>query len=76
VARKTLKSVTPAADTFSNKEKRTFSRIRANQSTREAINTSLWSRKTKPASTTYQWRSRGGVGWGPRAALCWLKIYF
>jgi len=64
VARKTLKSVTPAADTFSNKEKRTFSRIRANQSTREAINTSLWSRKTKPASTTYQWRSKGGWAGG------------
>ena len=34
------RSVLPVADSFSNKETRTFSRIRAHQSTRETINTS------------------------------------
>jgi len=45
-----LLCVLPIADFFSNKEMRTLSRIRAHQSTRETINTSLWKRKTKPAS--------------------------
>jgi len=34
-------------------EMRTFSRIRAHQFTSETINTSLWRRKTKPASIIY-----------------------
>jgi len=50
VAPQALKSVPPVAGSFSNKEMRTFSRIRAHQSTRETMNTSLWRRKTKPAS--------------------------
>jgi len=45
-----LLSVLPVADSFSNKEMRTFNRIRAHQSTSETINKSLWRRKTKPAS--------------------------
>jgi len=36
-----LKSVLPVKDSFSNKELRTFSRIRAHQSTIETPNTSL-----------------------------------
>jgi len=36
-----LKSMLPVEDSFSNKEMRTFSRIRAHQFTRETINTSL-----------------------------------
>jgi len=36
-----LKSVLPVADSFSDKEMRTFSRIRAHQSTSETFNTSL-----------------------------------
>jgi len=41
--------VLPVADSFSNnREMRTFSRLRAHQSTRET-NTSLCRRKTKPA---------------------------
>jgi len=32
---------------------RTFGRIRAHQSTSETFNTSLWRRKTKPASVNY-----------------------
>jgi len=44
-----LLSVLSVADSVSNAEMRTFSRIRAHQSTRETINTSLWRRKTKPA---------------------------
>jgi len=53
VAPQALKSVLPVTDSFSNKEMRTFSRIRAHQSTSKRINTSLWRRKTKPASVTY-----------------------
>jgi len=45
-----LKSVFSVADSFSNKDMRTFSRIRAHQSTSETINISLWKRKTTPAS--------------------------
>jgi len=43
-------SVFPVANSISNKEIPTFSRTRAHQSTCETINTSLWRRKTKPAS--------------------------
>jgi len=53
VAPQELKSVLPVEDSFSNKEKRTFSRIRANQSTSKTFTTSLWRRKTKPASLNY-----------------------
>jgi len=53
VAPQALKSLLPVGDSFSNKEPRTFSRIRAHQSTRERINTSLWRRKTKPTSVNY-----------------------
>ena len=45
-----LLSVLPVADSFSDKEMGTFIRIRAHQSTRETMKTSLWRRKTKPAS--------------------------
>ena len=45
-----LLRVLPVADSFSNEEMRTASRICVHQSTREAINTSLWRRKTKTAS--------------------------
>jgi len=48
-----LKSVLPVDDSFSNKEMRTFSRIRAHQSASETFNTRLWRRKTKPASVNY-----------------------
>jgi len=44
--------VLPVEDSFSNKEMRTFSRIRANQSASETFNTNLW-RETKPASVNY-----------------------
>jgi len=47
-----LESVLPDADSSSNKEIRTFSRIRAHQYASETFNTSWW-RKTKPASTNY-----------------------
>ena len=50
VAPQALNTVLPVADSFSNMEMRTFSRIRAHRSTSEAYNTSLWRRKTKPAS--------------------------
>jgi len=53
VAPQALKSMLPVADSFSNKEMRTASRIRAHQSTSETINTSFWRRKTKPASINY-----------------------
>ena len=53
VAPQALKCVLPVADSFSNKKMRTFSRIGAHQSTSEAFNTSLWSRKAKPASVNY-----------------------
>ena len=53
VAPQALKSVLPVAESFSNKEMRTFSRIGAHQSTSETFNTSLWRRKTKPASVSY-----------------------
>jgi len=41
VAPQALKSVLPVEDSFSNQKMRTFSRIRAHQSTSETINTSL-----------------------------------
>jgi len=41
VAPQALKSVFPVEDSFSNKEMRTFSRIREHQSTSDTINTSL-----------------------------------
>jgi len=44
-----LFSVLPVADSFSNKEMSTVSRIRVH--TRETINTSLWRRKAKSASS-------------------------
>jgi len=53
VAPQALKGVLPVADSFSNKEMRTFSRIRAHQSTSETFNTNLWRRKTKPGSVNY-----------------------
>ena len=53
VAPQALKSVLRVEHSFSNKEMRTFSRIRAHQSTRETFNTSLWRRKTKSASVNY-----------------------
>ena len=43
-------SVFPVGDFFSNKEIHTFSHIRAHQASSETFNTSLWRRKTKPAS--------------------------
>jgi len=49
VAPQELKNVLPVEDSFSNKEMRTFSRIRAHQSKSETFNTLLWTRKTKPA---------------------------
>jgi len=39
VALQALKSVLPVADSFANQEMRTFSRIRAHQSTSETVNT-------------------------------------
>ena len=48
-----LKSVLPVEDSFSNEEMRTFSRIRAHQYTSETFTTSLWRKKTKPASLNY-----------------------
>ena len=55
VAPQALKSVHPVADSFSNKEMRTFSRICAHQSTSETINTkpAFITRKTKPAFINY-----------------------
>jgi len=50
MAPQALKSLLPVADSFSNEEMRTFSRIRAHQSASETFNTRLWRRKTKPAS--------------------------
>jgi len=50
LAPQAVKSVLPVEDSFSNKEMRSSSRIRPHQSTSETINTSLWRRKTKPAS--------------------------
>jgi len=50
VAPQAFKSVFSVEDNFSNKEMRTFSRIRSQQSTSETINTNLWRRKTTPAS--------------------------
>ena len=41
MAPQALKSLLPVADSFSNEEMRTFSRIRAHQSASETINTSL-----------------------------------
>jgi len=48
-----LKSVLPVKDSFSDKEMRTFSRIRAHQSTSDTFNTLLLRKKTKPASVNY-----------------------
>jgi len=48
-----LKSVLLVEDAFSNKEIRSFSRIRAHPSTSETFNATLWRRKTKPASVNY-----------------------
>jgi len=45
--------VLPVEDSFSNQKMRTFSRIRAHQSSSETFNTSLRKRKTKPASVNY-----------------------
>jgi len=53
VAPPALKNVLPIEDSLSNKEMRTFSRIRANKFTSETFNTSLSRRKTKPASVDY-----------------------
>jgi len=53
VAPQALKSVLRVEHSFSNNEMRTFSRIRAHQSTRETFNTSLWRRKTKSASVNH-----------------------
>jgi len=54
VAAQALKSVLPVAESFSNKEMRTFSHIHAqHQCTSETINTSSWNRKTKPTSINY-----------------------
>jgi len=53
VAPQALKGVLPVADSFTDKEMRTFSRIRAHQSTIETIETTLRRRKTKPASINY-----------------------
>ena len=53
VAPQALKRVLPVEDSFSNKEMRTFSRIGAHQSASETFNTSLWKKKTKPASVKY-----------------------
>jgi len=47
VAPQALKSVIPVEDSFSNKEMRSFSRIRAHQST------SLWRTEAKRASVNY-----------------------
>jgi len=47
-----LKSVLPVEDSFSNMEMRTFSRIRAHQSTSETFNKSLWRRKTSRLLST------------------------
>ena len=46
-------SIWLVTDIFSNQELRTFSHIRAHQSTSEKINTSLCRRKTKSASVNY-----------------------
>jgi len=55
-----LLSVHPVTDSFSNKKMHTFS-IHAHQSTCETVSTSLWRRKTKPASFNdlglWFWRS-------------------
>jgi len=53
VAPQTFNSVLPVADSFSNQEMRTYSRIGAHQTASEIINTSLWSRKIKPPSVNY-----------------------
>jgi len=53
VAPQALKNVLPVENSFSNKEMRTFSRIRAHQSASETFNTLLSRRKTKPASVNY-----------------------
>jgi len=42
MAPQAVKSVLPVEDSFSNKEMRTFCRIRAHQSTSKTINASLW----------------------------------
>jgi len=55
VAPQALKSVLPVVDSFSDKEMRILNHIRAHQSTSETFNTSLWRRKTKPASVNYFW---------------------
>jgi len=61
VAPQALKSVLQVADSFSNNEMRTFSRIRAHQSRSETINTSFWRRKTQSqllstTSSLWFWR--------------------
>jgi len=53
MAPQALKSMLPVADSSSNKEMRTFSRIRAHQSASETINKNFWRRKTKPVSVNY-----------------------
>jgi len=53
VAPPVLKSVLPVEDSFSNKEMRTFSCIRAHQSISETFNTSLRRRKTQSAFVNY-----------------------
>ena len=49
VAPQALKSVIPVEDLFSNKEMRTFRRIRAHQSTSETFKTSLKAGKNNQA---------------------------
>jgi len=53
MAPQALKSVLQVADSFSNQEMRTFIRNHTHQSTSEIVNTSLWRRKSKPASVKY-----------------------
>ena len=52
VAPQALKSVLPVEDSFSNKEMRTFSRIREHQSTRKTFNTRLWRKKQSQLLST------------------------
>jgi len=52
VAPQALKSVVSVADSFSNKEVRTLSRIRAHQSTSEVINTCDGEKQSQLLSAT------------------------
>jgi len=53
MAPQALEGVLQVAESLSNKKMRTFSLIRAHQSTSERININLSKRKTKPASVSY-----------------------